>query len=388
MQLNVETLSLINGCQALVLALILWFGTHGGSMHAINGLRLRAVALLLEAGGDLTLLLASKMSPLTVVLVGNSLNLAAQAVTIIALRMVLQRNLRWREATLLGAAAWLVVTYLSTAHPDYELRVLWGSFFLACNSALNISALRGGCRKKETRAQCLLLWTYVLSIVLLVWRNVSLWTLATPPHSISAPGQVNTLYVLLFGIAPLLGSVGFLLLYNEILQRELHNLARIDPLTGVINRLGLLEASETLLARARRKHEPVGVLLIDADHFKSINDRFGHDDGDRVLLELVSNIRRVLRAGDLVGRVGGEEFLVLSPSVNAGDLMTLAERIRAAVERTSFYIAGERYGLTVSIGAAIADDGEPDMMAARRRADMALYEAKRAGRNCVMISAH
>ena len=388
MQLNVETLSLINGCQALVLALILWFGTHGGSTHAINGLRLRAVALLLEASGDLTLMLASRLSPLSVVLVGNTFNLAAQAVTIVALRMVLQRNLRWREATLIGVAAWLVVTYLSMVHPNYLLRVLSGSFFLACNCALNISALWGGCRKKETRAQCLLLWTYVLSIVLLVWRNVALWTLATPPNNISTPGQVNTLYVLLFGIAPLLSSVGFLLLYNEILQRELHKLARIDPLTGVINRLGLLEASETLLARARRKHEPVGVLLIDADHFKSVNDRFGHDDGDRVLLELVANIRRVLRAGDLVGRVGGEEFLVLSPAVDSGTLMALAERIRAAIERTSFFIADERYGLTVSIGAAIAHGSEPDMMAARRRADMALYEAKRAGRNCVMISAH
>jgi diguanylate cyclase (GGDEF)-like protein len=95
-----------------------------------------------------------------------------------------------------------------------------------------------------------------------------------------------------------------------------------------------------------------------------------------------------LRAGDLVGRVGGEEFLVLSPSVNPGDLLTLAERIRSAIERTSFFISGERYILTVSIGAAIADGSEPDMMAARRRADTALYEAKRAGRNCVMISTH
>jgi diguanylate cyclase (GGDEF)-like protein len=106
------------------------------------------------------------------------------------------------------------------------------------------------------------------------------------------------------------------------------------------------------------------------------------------LLELVSNIRRMLRAGDLVGRVGGEEFLVLSPSVKQEGLLALAERIRASVERTAFSIAGESYPLTVSIGAAIADGSEPDMMAARRRADTALYQAKHAGRNCVMISMH
>ncbi|MBE1162177.1 GGDEF domain-containing protein [Dyella acidiphila] len=388
MQLNVETLSLINGGQALVLALMLWFGTHDASSHAINGLRLRAAALLMEAGSDLILAFGTSISPLHVLLIGNTLNLAAQAVTIISLRMLLQRPLRWREALLLGIGAWIGVTYFSTAHPDYLLRVLWGSFFLVCNNALNIAALWGGCRKRETRAQCLLLWTYVLAIALLVWRNAWLWTLPVPPGGISVPSQVNSIYVLLFGIQPLLASIGFLLLYSEILQRDLFDQARIDPLTGVINRLGLLEASEALLAGARRRRESIGVLLIDADHFKSVNDRFGHDDGDRVLLEMVSNIRRMLRAGDLVGRVGGEEFLVLSPSVKESDLLALAERIRAAIERTVFAIAGERYSLTVSIGAAIAHGSEPDMMAARRRADIALYEAKRAGRNCVMISAH
>jgi diguanylate cyclase (GGDEF)-like protein len=388
MQLNVETLSLINGCQALVLALMLWFGTHDASRHAMNGLRLRAVALLLESAGDLVLAFGAKLPPMYVPLFGNTLNLSAQALTIVALRMVLQRTLRWREATLLAVAAWIGVTYLGAVHPNYLWRVLWGSFFLSCNCSLNIAALWGGCRKRETRAQCLLLWTYAFAIALVAWRNRELWLLPTPPQGITAPLEVNSLYVLLFGIQPLLASVGFLLLYNEILQRDLYHLARIDPLTGVINRLGLLEASETLLARARRKQETIGVLLIDADHFKSVNDRFGHDDGDRVLLELVSNIRRMLRAGDLVGRIGGEEFLVLSPAVKEADLLALAERIRAAVERSRFAIGSERYHLTVSIGAAIADGHDADLMAARRQADIALYEAKRAGRNCVMISAH
>lgn len=386
MHLNVETLALINGGEALVLSLMLWFGTRSGSNHAVQGLRWRATALLIEACGDFILAFDFKLSSLTVLLLGNTFNLTAQVLTIVALRMVLQRKLRWREAIALGVAAWLVVTYLATVHPDYRLRVLGGSVFLLAMAMLNVVALWEGRRQHDARAQYLLLWAYLLAIALVVWRNISLWLLATPPQGIGAPTAVNIVYVLLFGMQPLMASVGFLLLYNEILQRELHDLARIDPLTGVTNRLGLLEASELLLARARSKKEPIGVLLIDADHFKSINDRFGHDDGDRVLLELVYNIRRMLRAGDLVGRVGGEEFLVLSPSVKEADLLALAERIRGAVERTPFHIAGQAYALTVSIGAAIADPSEPDMMDARRRADAALYEAKRAGRNRVMIS--
>jgi diguanylate cyclase (GGDEF)-like protein len=387
MQLNIETLSFINGGQALVLALMLWYGTHDGSPHALNGLRLRAAALLLEAVAAFLLAASSWISPLVLLLVANTCNLAGQAMTVVALRMLLKRPLRWRTALLLGVAGWLGVTWLSTAHPNYLQRVMFGSFIIACNTGLNIQALWGGCRKRETRAQCLLLWTYFLAIALLVWRNGSLLILSTPPQGISTPSPVNVIYVLMLGIQPLLASVGFLLLYNEILQRELYELARIDPLTGVINRLGLLEASQVLLEQARAKQESIGVLLIDADHFKSINDRFGHDDGDRVLLELVANIRCMLRGGDMVGRVGGEEFLVLSPSVKAPDLLALAERIRSAIERTSFHIAGQAYALTVSIGAAIAEANEPDMMAARRRADVALYDAKRAGRNCVMIAA-
>jgi diguanylate cyclase (GGDEF)-like protein len=387
MHLNVETLALINGGQALVLALMLWFAPRHGSQYAVQGLRLRAAALLVEAGGDFILAFDFKLSALTVLVVGNTFNLAAQAMTVVALRMVLSRNLRWREAIAIGVAGWLAVTYFAAVHPDYRMRVLWGSLFLTANIVLNVAALWGGCGKRDTRAQCLLLWAYLLAFALLAWRNVSLWMLNTPPQGIGTPTAVNVVYVFLFGMQPLMASVGFLLLYNEILQRELHDLARIDPLTGVTNRLGLLEASEVLLARARSRREPIGVLLIDADHFKSINDRFGHDDGDRVLLELVYNIRRMLRTSDLVGRVGGEEFLVLSPSVKEADLLALAERIRSAVERTSFHIAGQSYTLTVSIGAAIADPSEPDMMGARRRADTALYEAKRAGRNRVMISA-
>ncbi|RDS80045.1 GGDEF domain-containing protein [Dyella psychrodurans] len=387
MQLNVETLALINGGQAVALALMLWFGAHDGSRYALNGLRLRAGALVVEACGDFLLASDVHVSPLVVLLFGNGFNLVAQALTIVALRMVLRRSLLWRTSLTLCAVGWLGAAWLSVIHPNYPERVLWGSVILVCNNALNIAALWGGCGKRETRAQCVLLWAYVLAIALLVWRNVSMWMLPTPLQSISAPSSINSLYVLLIGIQPLLASVGFLLLYNEILQRELFKLARIDPLTGVNNRLGLLEASETLLARARAKHESIGVLLIDADHFKSINDRFGHDDGDRVLLELVANIRSMLRAGDMVGRVGGEEFLVFSPAVQTSDLLALAERIRVAIERTSFSIAGESYALTVSIGAAIAHGNEPDMMGARRRADMALYDAKRAGRNCVRIAA-
>jgi diguanylate cyclase (GGDEF)-like protein len=228
-----------------------------------------------------------------------------------------------------------------------------------------------------------LLWVYLMALALLVWRNVELWLGVNPPDHVFEPSPVNVFYILLSGMQPLFASIGFLLLYNEILQRELHDLARIDPLTGVANRRGMSEASERLLSSERARTGSLGVLLIDADHFKSVNDRFGHEGGDKVLQGLVSCIQGILRADDVVGRVGGEEFLVLSPGASERGVLVLAERIRATVEAACLEIDGQSTQLTVSIGAAVTGTGDWNMVSLRRRADAALYAAKRGGRNRV-----
>ncbi|PWK92687.1 GGDEF domain-containing protein [Fulvimonas soli] len=222
-----------------------------------------------------------------------------------------------------------------------------------------------------------------MAIALLAWRNGMLWLGSDPPDRIGTPSATNVFYVLLAGMQPLFASLGFLLLYNETLQRELHTLARVDPLTGVANRLALGEAAERLLGAGMWRGS-LGVLLLDADHFKSVNDRYGHEGGDRVLLELVTCIRRILRADDVVGRIGGEEFVVLSPGTGLRAAFALGERIRAVVERTPLQIDGETMRLTVSVGVAVAAPGERDVAAVLKRADAALYAAKRAGRNRVM----
>nr|WP_255457778.1 GGDEF domain-containing protein [Rhodanobacter sp. K2T2] len=185
------------------------------------------------------------------------------------------------------------------------------------------------------------------------------------------------------GLQPLFAGIGFLLLYNEILQQELRLLARIDPLTGVSNRLAINEATTLMLAHSARYRQPLGVLMLDADHFKSVNDRFGHNGGDKVLRSLVFSIRATLRDSDLIGRVGGEEFVVLSPGADLAGAMLLAERVRSTVEKTPLVIDGQSLALTVSVGVAVAAINDRDGAALLQRADAALYEAKRAGRNRV-----
>ncbi len=164
-------------------------------------------------------------------------------------------------------------------------------------------------------------------------------------------------------------------------NEELEYLANTDRLTGVCNRRALDVALATELDRARRYESSLSLLFFDLDHFKRVNDVHGHVVGDRVLRDFVSQVRAMLRDTDILGRWGGEEFIVVCPETKAGDIMHLAERIRTKIEGFKFAGAGS---VTVSIGIAelSANDDVRDLI---DRADQALYEAKRGGRNCCVL---
>lgn len=263
------------------------------------------------------------------------------------------------------------------------MRTLWGSLVIIGNLALQAQALLNG----RSRARTVLLVLCALSASLLVWRNGVLWLAEAAPANVGEADVGNYLYVLFAGMQPLFASIAFLLVYNEVLQEKLRKLARTDPLTGVSNRLALGETAVKMFAAAARIGQPVGVLMLDADHFKKINDRFGHAGGDRVLRELMKNVTSILRAGDEIGRVGGEEFVVLAPNTSLPGIVVLAERIRAKLAATPLVIDRESLHLTVSIGATVASPGDRDVSGVLNRADMALYAAKRAGRDRVVAAA-
>jgi len=162
------------------------------------------------------------------------------------------------------------------------------------------------------------------------------------------------------------------------LATELRRLANTDALTGVANRRRFFEAGAALLS-SRRK--PLALLIFDLDHFKSVNDEYGHAIGDQVLVEVVSRCRAVLGAEHLLARLGGEEFGVLLPACDEAGVVAVAERLRSAVVREPIAIASSVLEVTVSIGGACGGRDETDMDTILGRADRALYAAKRSGRN-------
>jgi diguanylate cyclase (GGDEF)-like protein len=162
---------------------------------------------------------------------------------------------------------------------------------------------------------------------------------------------------------------------RDDLVERLTSEARIDPLTGLLNRRGFSDRIEVELARCRRQETPLSAIAIDIDHFKLVNDAHGHDVGDRVLAWLGATIREQVRGIDVAARLGGEEFVVVMPGAGAEAVFSASERIRLAVAA-----GGAETAITVSAGVA-THDTPVDPTVLRAWADDALYAAKRAGRN-------
>lgn len=166
-----------------------------------------------------------------------------------------------------------------------------------------------------------------------------------------------------------------------VINKSLANKAMRDQMTGLLNRESFLERLEVL----RLLPEGGTLLIIDADHFKRINDRFGHPTGDDALIRITTAIKTSVRKEDVIGRIGGEEFGAFLVGADIKEAMRVAQRIRCSVEGVEFFVSGDtRIPLTVSVGGAISR-GEVGLSQLMRKADGCLYEAKRAGRNRVII---
>lgn len=157
--------------------------------------------------------------------------------------------------------------------------------------------------------------------------------------------------------------------------------ATSDALTGVWNRRAILEILENRLLRGERHARSTGVLLVDLDHFKRVNDLYGHLVGDLVLRETGRRLRQALRSYDSIGRYGGEEFLIVAPGSNENELCELAERLRATIEREPYHVGRRDIRITLSVGATNAQASEKSTFNVIAAADASLYKAKKIGRN-------
>jgi diguanylate cyclase (GGDEF)-like protein len=168
---------------------------------------------------------------------------------------------------------------------------------------------------------------------------------------------------------------------NELREKSIR-----DLLTGLYNRRFFEELLGKEFSRVKRTGQPIGLLFLDIDHFKRLNDTHGHQFGDRVLSTVAQCIERASRDSDVVARFGGEEFVVLLTNATTGSPEIVAERIRSSVESLELEQNGVRAPVTISIGAASSQEPDDSPQALIGRADEMLHQSKKSGRNCVSVS--
>ena len=238
----------------------------------------------------------------------------------------------------------------------------------------------------EHRTRWLLAGSFLLMGGGLLWLGFTAWyepeailpTSGTP----TAPGPA----LLAFYAVTIASSFAFILMHKERADRETYELATTDSLTGVYNRRTFQELAEPQLSRSRRAKLPVSLLMLDLDHFKRINDTYGHLAGDDVLKAFTLLVKSCLRREDLLARYGGEEFVVLLPGSSQEAAVALGERIRDEVASKPFDANGHLVRVTVSVGVSSeAGDTLPSLESMLGRADEALYVAKNQGRNRVVV---
>jgi diguanylate cyclase (GGDEF)-like protein len=203
--------------------------------------------------------------------------------------------------------------------------------------------------------------------------------------TITQASQFNTVLLLsLLVVLPMVQfSLGYLVLIRMV--RKLQHLSHHDGLTGLLNRRAFDERLRQELGTSTRAGLPLGLLMVDVDHFKRINDLHGHAGGDEALREVAARLKRAARGNDVVGRLGGEEFGVLLPATDAAGIRQAAERLRAAVGGTALSIVGRAQAVTVSVGASMRLSADDDAESMMRRADQGLYRAKEEGRDRVIF---
>ena len=281
-----------------------------------------------------------------------------------------------------AAIAILMTVGYGISFPDYAFRTGWANGLLALQIATVVVAL---CRKPAVpvgRWRWLLVISLVVQMIVLAWRGVlgAFYTAEFP--NFYAPHLLNQVFALSSNAMMVLSMMAILLAHRDEAARELERLATQDGLTGALNRRAWLLQSCIDLASSVRYRQPIGVLLLDLDYFKQINDSHGHAVGDRALQVFVTGLRAVSRVGDVFCRYGGEEFCVLLNRADIAAVQAYDRRLRGWL--AEHVAPGLDFELSYSAGIAMRLSDADTIEAMLRRADTALYLAKARGRGCTL----
>jgi diguanylate cyclase (GGDEF)-like protein len=382
MSLDINTLFMVTIYVEAILGLLLLFAW-------VQNLSIRAVAWwgfahLIRAGSVVLFGMYGSAPDLITIDLANALLFTAYAVTWTGARVFDGRPVE-PVYLVTGAVLWLLVCRLPVLAGAIDARVLIASGIITAYTWLTAYEFwRGRSEQLVSRWPAIFMLFAHGALFLLRTPLLAVLPLSSSNHVMGSVWlTVLSFEALLFTI-----SIAFILLAMAKERTELRHrtAAMVDPLTGIANRRAFLQDAELSAKRHRVNPRPTAVLLIDLDHFKSINDRFGHAVGDRVLEIFTESAGQSIRSTDLLGRLGGEEFAAMLHDTGREKAMAVADRIREAFAEASKDVDSHPVCATVSIGVVHCDGPTLDVPQLLAQADRALYVAKARGRNRVELA--
>ncbi|MCV2368597.1 GGDEF domain-containing protein [Roseateles oligotrophus] len=382
MNLDQATLYLVVTVVGLLMAFWVCFMAWGQPLgHALWAW---ALALLAYTASHVFFGLQDFLPP-QVFLIGGS---TAYAVALVLMLQAVRRfqgvaqNGRWYLAPL------LLVPLLYALLAQYStVRVVCSSLIYAWQIGLILAALLDPSQPRHGRGRYILLGAFGTLLLTLLARAALALLGLLDTQTLAASGRGLGPVFLISLCAVLSITLGFVYMTMERAEQRNFELAMKDMLTGLANRRAIGDQLLMTVARAQRQGQYLSVLMLDVDHFKRVNDNFGHQAGDVVLSSVAQTLQSRLRAQDQIGRFGGEEFLAILPDTSLEGAQVLAEALRAAVEATPIQWGVHSIAITISIGVrggAITGADTADGLVAA--ADAALYRAKQGGRNRVEVA--
>ena len=387
MNIHLPTLLLALTLSSSVLAASVLTVAWRGQVH--RGLSLWGLALVVNALSYPAFALRAAGWPETSILATNLFTALTMALQTRAL-MVFQRG---RARVLPRWAVWAPVglNLLAAAllmDNDHWRNVLAAGLQAVMAFVFLWHAWAPGLREPRVTGRLVLIAGTAVLFAMLVARTVLMVRASDWDGRYGVPDSIQaSTYLAVLGVL-LVNSMGFVLMQMEQALARQHDLAIHDGLTGVHNRVALLDALKRHLAQSRRSGTPLALLMIDIDHFKAVNDRHGHLAGDEVLRQVARLAGQRLRHADFLARYGGEEFLALLPGTDAAGARVVAEAVRQGIAERPMLVDGQAIAVTVSVGVCAAvpgnTPGAADALIAA--SDQALYQAKAQGRNRVVVA--
>jgi diguanylate cyclase (GGDEF)-like protein len=373
--IDLRTTILLSAVSAGLMAAIL-YAAHRSFPPSLKGLGHWAAGLFLGFPIALLFRLRGVAPDWLTITVANAGLYVAVCLQVIGLELFFGRRTRWSVLIAGGVAMSAALAWWTYVEPNFQLRVAACTFTTTC---LHIRMVQLVFRySARSAASGIFLASLLIETLILAARCVTALIPIMIGNDLFADSRMHAIYLISDNLMTLCQPVGFLLMAFRQLQDELERLSSLDPLTKILNRRAFLATCAREHARLQRHGQPLSFLAVDLDHFKRINDTHGHAVGDQVLVYFADKVAATLREVDVIGRFGGEEFIVMlaeTPLILAGGA---AERIRAAIA------VGLPEGLpafTISMGLASLENPQETVESALLRADRALYRAKENGRD-------